>query len=256
MVSDASLRLKWADNFRDVAGPGYAVPGGRMRQGVLYRSNRLELGPEDVELLSRVGLRAIHDLREKYEVLRHPNVEIGGATAHHHVVPGIDPDVFANITTVEATDRAMRQHYRGFVSEPRRRAGFASALAAIVDGLREHDGPQLFHCSAGKDRTGWLAAMLQTALGVAWDDVVSDFVLTDEYAVDSRRRSLEALEREFGPTLAQALEPAWTCSVEQLEDGRDEAEREYGGLEGYLRDGLRLDDERLKVLSERLVVLA
>lgn len=254
MVSDACFRLETADNFRDVAGPGYPVPGGRMRQGVLFRSNRLELGPGDVELISTLRLRAIHDLREDFELLRHPNVEIAGAEALHHVVPGISPDELVKLTTAEATDEAMREHYRGFVSEPRRRAGFAAAMAAIVEGLREDDRPQLFHCSAGKDRTGWLAAMLQSAVGVSWDDVVTDFRLTDEYTVGSRQRAIDEMERQLGSVVARALAVAWTCSIEQLEVARDEAVREYGGLEGYLRDGLGLDEDGLKVLRERLVV--
>lgn len=256
MVSDACFRLETADNFRDVAGPGYPVPGGRMRQGVLFRSNRLELGPGDVELIGTLRLRAIHDLREDFELLRHPNVEIAGAEAHHHVVPGINPDELAQLTTVEATDQAMREHYRGFVSEPRRRAGFSAALRAIIVGLREDDRPQLFHCSAGKDRTGWLAAIVQTAVGVAWEDVVVDFVLTDEYTAGSRQRALAELERQLGPVVATALAPAWTCSVEQLEGARTEAERVYGGLEAYLGEGLGLDEDDLKVLCERLVVPA
>lgn len=254
MVNDVCLRLETADNFRDVAGPGYPVPGGRMRQGVLFRSNRLELGPADLELISTLRLRAIHDLREEFELTRHPNVEIAGAEARHHVVPGINPEELVKIKTVEGTDRAMRQHYRGFVSEPRRRAGFASAMAAIIEGLCEDDRPQLFHCSAGKDRTGWLAAMVQSAVGVDWADVVTDFLLTDEYTVASRQRSLGEMKRQLGSVVADALAPAWTCSVEQLEEARLEADRVYGGVAGYLREGLGLDDDALKVLRERLVV--
>lgn len=254
MVSIECPVLGTAGNFRDVAGPGYPVPGGRMRQGVLYRSNRLGLSDEDVAALSGLRISAVHDLRETYEIERHPNVELSGARALSHVVPGIPPDAMRGLTSVEETDAAMREHYRGFVSEEGRRSGFAAALGAIVKGLREGNRPQVFHCSAGKDRTGWLAAVIQTAVGVSWDDVVVDFLLTDERWADGRTESLALVEAALGPELAAILEPAFRCSVEQLEEARAEAQRVYGGIEEYVASGLGLDADDRAFLVDRLVV--
>lgn len=252
---DACPRLDTADNFRDLAGPGpgYAAPGGRVRRGVLYRSNRLELSEEDIASLVPLRIAAVHDLREVYEIDRHPNVELAGARALSHVVPGIEPDDLRRLDSVEATERAMTEHYRGFAAEPRKCAGFASALGAIVGGLRASGGPQVFHCSAGKDRTGWLGAMIHTAIGVSWDDVQADFLLTDERTTRSRGVNLASIEAVLGPQMALILEPAFHCSLDQLEVARAEAVRLYGGLDRYLSEGLGLSRDDLEVLRNRLV---
>jgi protein-tyrosine phosphatase len=247
------LVLAGADNFRDVAGPGYAVPGGLMRRGVLYRSNRLDIGADDAERLERIGTRLMLDLREEWETLTHQDAPVVGCEWRLRTVPGIPMERLRSLRSQDETDREMRKHYRGFVSEPGRRAGLAAAIQAVVAGLRDGQVPQVFHCSAGKDRTGWLAALVQHAVGVAWDDVVADYLLTDDRTASSRAASMASLERDLGIEQAAVLAPAWICQVDHLEEARDEAVRCHGGLDGYLRDGLGVTDADVTALRDNLV---
>jgi len=225
-----------------------------MRTGVLFRSNRLDVGLEDVEALGDLGVRLIIDLREQWEAEAHPDAEVDGAVWQMRTVPGIPLELMKTLASAEETDAAMREHYRGFVADPPKREGVAAALHAVVDGLSEGVIPQVFHCSAGKDRTGWVAAMIQHAVGVRWEDVVADYMLTNQRTERSRAAAIAAIERRLGPERAEALAPAWLCERDQLEEARSEADRCYGGIDGYLAEGLGVGPREIEVLRERLVL--
>ncbi|MDO3402773.1 tyrosine-protein phosphatase [Mycolicibacterium neoaurum] len=244
-------RLVTVDNFRDIAGPdgGYPVPGGRMRPGVLFRSNRLEPSPADHNFLQSLGLTAIHDLRQDYEVERHPDSVIEGAQWRHHVVPGIPEKEVQSLTSAEQCFDAMIENYRTFVSDPACRAGLSSVLAAIA----ATDGPQLFHCAAGKDRTGWAALLLQHIAGAGWDSIRADYHLTDEYSVASRQATLDSILEKLGEDVVPAFEPAFRCDDRYLDTAVVEADRLYGGLDGYLRDGLGLAPDVVEAIRSRIV---
>ena len=159
------FRLASADNFRDVAGtgPGYpTVDGGRLRRGVFFRSNELQLTDEETLTLTGLGLRAVHDLRTAVEVDAHPDAVLPGATWRHLDVTGIPMDDVVELDDEPAALALMERVYRAFVEEPRARAAFGSLQRHLADG----EGPQLFHCTAGKDRTGWAAALLLHVAGV------------------------------------------------------------------------------------------
>jgi protein-tyrosine phosphatase len=245
-------RLHVVDNFRDVAGlgDGYLVAGGCMRTRVLYRSNRLEPSSDDLDYLSSLGLTAIHDLRQPFEIERHPDATLPGARWHHHAVPGIPYDVVQALRAPEETYAAMVENYRTFVSDPDCRAGFSSLLNAVA----ETEGPQLFHCAAGKDRTGWAAALVHHIAGVAWEQAVADYMLTDAYAVRSRQATLDTILETLGEEVVPAFEPAFRCDVNYLYAARDEADRLFGGLDGYIRDGLRIAEATVVELRSRLVL--
>ena len=158
------VRLASADNFRDVTGPGYAnAEGTRLRPGVFFRSNELGLTDEDAGTIAGLGITDIYDLRGSDEVEAHPDVPVPGATWTHLEVKGIPMDSVAALATVADGNEVMRSVYRGFVDHPGGRASFADLLTRLATA----DAPQLFHCTAGKDRTGWAAALLLHVAGVA-----------------------------------------------------------------------------------------
>ena len=158
-------RLASADNFRDVAGTGAGYPvagGGRVRRGVFYRSNELQLTAADAGTLADLGIARIHDLRGQMEIEAHPDVEVPGAVWHHVEVSGIPMEMISGLEDSDAAVRVMCQVYDAFVRAPAARASYAELLTDLATGPL----PQLFHCTAGKDRTGWAAALLLEIAGV------------------------------------------------------------------------------------------
>jgi protein-tyrosine phosphatase len=244
------LRLASADNFRDVAGTGYAtVDGARMRRGVFYRSNELQLSDEDHSTLSALGLTAVLDLRTQGEIDRHPDAEIPGAQWHHFDVIGIPMEEVAGLKSREAAIDVMHWVYTGFVEVESSRRAYGELFRQLATG-----GPQLFHCTAGKDRTGWAAALLQHIAGVDDATIESDYLLTNAFAGASRAAVESAIREHLGEDGVRVLEPTLVVDTGYLRSAYASVEKLYGDREAYLREGLGLDDGTISALRELLRV--
>jgi protein-tyrosine phosphatase len=180
-ITPILVPLEGATNVRDLG--GYATrDGGRVRTGLVFRSASLAgMTPRDVAALDALGLRTICDLRGVRE--RERALAPLDAVPHVTVHPlPIEPTVGASLRDIAATREAtgedvmsiMRRAYVAYVRDfpDRYRTIFAYAADPSTQAV-------LFHCSAGKDRTGFGAALLLTALGVAWDDVLADYMATN-----------------------------------------------------------------------------
>jgi protein-tyrosine phosphatase len=258
-----SLGLVGAPNARDLG--GLAGAGGRpVRSGLVYRAPALgRLTEHDVRRLADRGLTDLLDLRHGSEIEVAPPDRLppGLHVAH---IPIFDPEhpVFTYVSAVllghdlsayeelgaEGTPGAMLAIYRWFVTSPAGRTGFAKALERIVDA----SGPLLYHCSAGKDRTGWLTAMLLTALGADRDTVYADYELTNEVSASGNESLLGAIATSRGVD-ADMLRPVLVASPRYLDEAFAAVDAEFGGVDGYLRDGLGLHDEDVDRLRERLL---
>ncbi|WP_377383742.1 tyrosine-protein phosphatase [Prauserella oleivorans] len=236
-------------NFRDLAGTeGYVTPHGPMRRGVVFRSSTVDPSPEDLATLGALGIVAVHDLRGRGEIDRRPDTVPAGAIWRHLAVPGLPPDRVRGLRTPSDVRDAMVEHYRGFVSAPHKRAGIGAALAAIS----AEDGPQVFHCAEGKDRTGWIAMLLQRLAGVSDADIVRDYLLTNE-RMQATGATLDVARAFFGDRADDFFRPAMIADAAYLEAGTAQLEKDYGDLEGYLRKGLGLSDDQLDRLRSLLV---
>jgi protein tyrosine/serine phosphatase len=247
---DELLRLASADNFRDVAGTGegYATATGRMRRGVFFRSSQLTLTPEDVSLISGLELTVIHDLRPLKEVQRYPDVPVAGAEWHHHPVPGMPMDAVSGSMDPAFTHALMCDTYRALVTSATSRATLGQLLAEMA----VTPGPQLFHCVSGKDRTGWVAMLLQHIAGVSLDTMMADYLLSNELAAVSRRVTEAFIQAQYGAERVAVYEPALIAHRDFLEAGLDQVARSYGDLDGYLGDGLALSPALRTTLAGRL----
>lgn len=248
LAGSDELVLPSVRNFRDVAGPGYETAYGPMRRGRLFRSNSFQVADDDLPVLGTLGIVAVYDLRGQDEIDRRPDTAIDGAKWHHAWVPGLSRAVMASLNTGTEMRQAMIEHYRGFVSDASKRAGFAAALAAIA----QHEGVQVFHCSEGKDRTGWLAMLLQRLAGVSEADMIADFLLTNEL-MEGSGPSLDLARHFFGDRSPDFFRPAMIADPAYLEAGMDQLTRDYGDVEHYLSAGLALSDEQVDNLQRLLV---
>lgn len=249
------LRLASADNFRDVAGTGAGYPtrdGRRVRRGVFYRSNELQLTHEDATSLAALGIRVIHDLRGGPEVEAHPDVEVPGATWRHVEVAGIPMAMVEGLADTAAAERVMGEVYEAFVRSPEARASYA----VLLTDLATEDPPHLFHCTAGKDRTGWAAALLLEVAGVDRDTIVADYLLTNEVSSATREKYLALIAEHLGQEKVAIYEPTMVVEPGYLQAAYDAVDADYGSVEGYLREGLGLGDDVLAELRARLVVPA
>jgi protein-tyrosine phosphatase len=263
-----TLGLVNAANARDLGGYPTA-DGRRVRRGLVYRANALNrLTDADLELVRGLGLACLVDFRHQTEIeLVGPNRLPTPPPGRVIGMPLFDPDhdvvtkisaalrgrspggapMVETIAEPGAAAAGMTQLYRWFAAAPTARQVFADALRLIAspDAL-----PLLFHCTAGKDRTGWLAALLLSALGVERSTVVEDYLRTNELNANSTAYLLSTFaDRVPDPTV---LLPLFEARREYLDAALGEVDRN-GGIEPYLREALGLDDAVLTALRETLL---
>jgi protein-tyrosine phosphatase len=236
------IRLAGASNVRDLG--GWPAAGGRVRFGRVYRAAALSgLTAADAETLTALGVRIVCDLRGTVERDGAP-VSLDGASIHS--LP-IEPSVGASLRDILATRDAtgedvlalMHQAYTAYALE------WAHRYRAIFDLLLQEDGALLFHCSAGKDRTGFGAALILTALGVPRDAVMQD------YLASNRLWRGEADIAVGLPTIIAAK--LLQVHPELLETALSAIDGAYGGFDRYAELQLGLDASRRDQLRERLL---
>jgi protein-tyrosine phosphatase len=116
--------------------------------------------------------------------------------------------------------------------------------------LRPGALPALVHCFAGKDRTGWAASLLLLAVGVAEQDVVEHYLLSNEYGRAEISRVLCALPAGIDP---EWLRPFLEVQPEYARAAFAAVRDKFGGIEGYLRDGLGLAVAEIETLRTLLL---
>jgi protein-tyrosine phosphatase len=239
----SALNLAGAPNFRDLG--GYATTSGHIvRRRRLFRSDHLSaLEPADLSTLSAILGQSVRvlDLRGVSERAS-AACAIPGATVHS--LP-IEPTIVQKLSelleaghrlTASDTVALMQDTYRGFVrvNTPR----FASLFAHVLD---EHEAPLVFHCTAGKDRTGFAAALLLLALGVPREVVMHDYLHTND------RLARKAPSAVLPPDVASVLT---RVQPEFLDAAFEAVQEQYGGLDAYYREGLGLEEPHRRRLRE------
>ncbi|WP_410810840.1 tyrosine-protein phosphatase [Micromonospora sp. 067-2] len=254
-----------APNARDLGGLTGA-DGRRVRAGALIRTPALgRLTDEDLPVLAKLAPACVVDLRDGAEITVAPADRLVGEPRVVHlpvhdaehpvftyvsaVLLGHDLDAYAELAR-QGTAEAMAEIYRWFVTGRAARVGFASAvrLAAGAENL-----PLLYHCSAGKDRTGWLTVILLTALGVDEASIRAEYLRNNPLTDSLRAVIVEAMRRRQPNLDVDAVLPVLQARPEYLDAGYQEVRRVHGSFDGYLRDGLGLDDGVLTALRAQLL---
>lgn len=212
MTGDRRLPLDGVHNFRDFG--GYArAGGGRVARGLLWRSGQHGAASEaDLAAIGALGLAHVADLRGDSERANWPCRRPAGFAARVLFAPGETAGGHANavgaaggsygeVRTADDAAQVMRFIYSTMPDRPVLLATLRLYLDALAQG-----GPALVHCFAGKDRTGFAVALVQTLLGVHRDDILADYMLTVEGEGFERHVAAKAqdIRDGFGPAMDEA----------------------------------------------------
>lgn len=236
------LPLRGATNFRDLG--GYRGHGGRpLRWRRLFRSDQLgDLTGSDHQALRRLGVAASFDFRGADERAAAP-YDVPGLV--QHALP-IEPTVAQRMQEISGAGRAltakvvqglMEDLYRGLVNHR------AERFSQLFTHLLNAEAPLVFHCTAGKDRTGVAAALILLALGVPRATVMQDFLLTNEVF-----KPPWVPRPDVDPAVRRAL---WGVQASYLQAAFDVLDGDHGGPEPYLRQKVGLNDGQLELLAMR-----
>ena len=243
----SDLILEGAPNFRDMG--GYTNKHGRtIKKGRLFRSDHLgKLTPKDIQILqnyARNGWRVL-DFRGAEERLSQPcaipNAPVLSLSIEPSIVQKLTDlmDIGAHISS-QKTIELMQDTYRDFICQHSLR--FAEFFQEILD---HPTTPIIFHCTAGKDRTGVAATLLLHALDVSMETIWEDYLITNE------RLKNKAILATVPPQVAQVLQ---TVKPDFLQAALDTVHQDYGHLDAYLEKQLGISQEIKKQLAEQLLV--
>ncbi|WP_376740302.1 tyrosine-protein phosphatase [Listeria booriae] len=240
VIGERTIPLEGCFNFRDLG--GYVNTAGKtVKWGKLYRSSLLtNITEKDKDTLEKLGVSWICDLRSTSEIAAKPTP----ALAHiknRHIPIGTAKNESTESQKIDIPDDhrvyepLMGESYRVFVQS---KDGFREIFNDIIE---KEEVPFLFHCTAGKDRTGVLGALLLKLLDVPENTILADYELTNQYA-DNILGEMQGLVNAFSNSEKKIdlenFRPMAEARPAYLEIAFDEMQKEYGSVDAYLEKGI------------------
>lgn len=257
-ASARRIVMAGAGNLRDLG--GYQSSDGRtVRWGVLYRSDSLHrLTRRDLATFARMGLRTLIDFRSEAERTTRPN-----RLPADHGIRVVEIPIFDehNNFMVELRERYERRDLAGIDPVAVLSAAYEEFVANFTPAYRRYIGellaakgaPLLFHCTAGKDRTGFAAAITLRLLGVPEETILADYLLSTERSLASNRHALTLVRLTRGRAVADLMRGLLSVEAAYLHAAFAAIDRDYGSFAAYVREGLGLSDDDLVRLRSYLL---
>jgi protein-tyrosine phosphatase len=242
-----SLGIGSIPNLRDMGGYKTAN-GATVASGLVYRSNQLNnISESDMLLLAELSLKNAFDLRTVAERSENPDeLPDGVNNVWLDVLADVPASGPANLTALLSdpqqanielgngkAEDMFKASYRQFISLPSALLAYRELFLSLGD---KNQLPALFHCTTGKDRTGWAAAALLTVLGVPMEAVKKDYLRSNEYILPMYDSLIKQFVAEGGcPSIPAAI---FGVKEEYLNAAFDEMQIKYGSIENYFSEGL------------------
>jgi protein-tyrosine phosphatase len=253
LAAERKLGMQGTPNFRDFG--GYTTADGRrVKWGYLFRSGQISnLSDQDLELLESLQLDLVCDFRREEEQASEPS-RLPGANppriASLPIIPGSNSRFFEQTDGMVGDARAMFEFMleinRDFAES--QTDTYARMFKAILD---VENARFLVHCAAGKDRTGFAAAIILLALGVSRDVVMRDYMLTGQFfqphaEVDRLREKylMQGMD-------TQAILPMLEVHEDYLARALQSIEQKYPSVDIYLKEALGVGPAEVSELRAR-----
>ncbi len=245
-------------NFRDLGGlktrSGETVKKHRLlRSGVLQD---LPMNEHEI-LVDAYDLKTVVDLRRDDELVKHPDDQIDGVKNYHISIMEGDTKTTTQETLMQSIDEhdvhgLMKGLYRQLIMNPYAQKQYRAFVEVL---LNQKSGAVLFHCQAGKDRTGLAAAIILTILGVSESDIMEDYLKTNASRKQANEEMAKGL-RAKGKT-EQEIEhflALMSVSADFLEAAYDEATKNYGSFNAYITKALHVSDKERQKLKDMYLI--
>jgi len=244
-------------NLRDLG--GYKTSDGKtIATGKIYRSNQLSnIPPDDMQKLATLHLKNAYDLRTEEERKKRPEelpkgvnyIVLDVLADSPHAGPAMLEKLMADPKRANKElgggkiEAAFQSSYREFISLPSAKTGFRKLYVDLGDSIQV---PAVFHCTTGKDRTGWAAAAFLTLMGVPRDKVYEDYLRSNDYILPAYKSAIDAFVAGGGD--AEIPKAILGVKKEYLDAAFDEMQKKYGTMEKYFAEGLGIDAAQQQAL--------
>jgi protein-tyrosine phosphatase len=252
------VSLEGQPNFRDLGGYR-AVDGRTVKWGEIYRSGELgHLTDEDVAILDRLELQTVVNFLLPEEIEKHGVDRLPEGT--RAVLASINSARAAKLThqvqesiqtaNFDAIPPELNPEFHRILLDDGKQE-YATLLRQAADPANR---PLAFHCSHGIHRTGTATAILLSLLGVPWETIQEDYLLSNELRREEIDRQLERIRRGAPDDVDMTnVEAFYVLDVSYIDGALERAIEEYGSMEGYVREGLGLSDEEIESLRNQLL---
>lgn len=234
VLSEQLLPLKGAYNFRDMGGLK-TRDGRKVKKGLIFRSADLtDLTEEDIQYLKAFDFRLIYDYRDKMEAEQRPDPQIGWERHERVAVNGEDkttahsewaPEIFYKTFSREKFTQVYKQM-------PIRNASYRRLMSLVA--RPEKNLPFVHHCAGGRDRTGVGAMLILTTLGVPFETIMDDYMLSNLTLVDYHRELFEEASHYLTDRALKQFEEDFSLHEEFLEASMDSITDTYETFDRYL----------------------
>lgn len=240
ILSEKHLPMTGGFNFRDLGGVR-TLDGRYVKWGKLFRTDDLyNLTPQDLSYLSYIPIQSVVDFRSKEEIMKTPD-RLPQSVANVFELSLSPGNLFQNEMysdegkTMDFT-RFMKDIYILLVSDSTCINRYREFFQVLQD---EDNAPVLFHCTAGKDRTGMATVLVYYALGVDEDTIMSDYLTSNIYLKDKYTSIVERYPK---------LAPVVSVDADYLQAALSQIKSEFGTVENYLVKILGVDIDKMKSL--------
>lgn len=253
VVSERLIPMQGTTNFRDIG--GIATTDDRYTQwGKIYRSDRLAgLTDADLQRFRQLGIFQVIDFRNDIEISKNPDRLPDDFQGEYLQVPIVDKEGVAY-------QEMRRRIFLGGERRDKAKELFTTVMAEfsdssavdfkpLFDKLLQTDKPLLYHCTGGKDRTGYATAMILSALGVDKETIIAEYLMSNYYRYDKALSSIAkfryaGLDKETTANL-------FMVQQEYIEKVFEIVENDFGGIDNYLEEKFDLTPEKRALLREK-----
>lgn len=247
--TEKEIKIKKVYNFRAV-GSIKNAEGRSLKEGMFYRSGHLhQLKKKSFDQIEKLGIKEIIDLRNSKEISEKPDQLPSEITYKKYSAFEDEGDqlsqarklVLKGKVNASDADKRMIDFYREYVTEN------PETIKAIITEILDSKEPILYHCTAGKDRTGIITALILTILKFDKEAIYNEYLLSNNFRkdlVEKRLRLANNLHFLYPKMDLQVLEKLSWVEKRYLDAAFGEIDKKYGSTDAYIQQVLGISDAK------------
>lgn len=273
LFAEHTLPVSGLNNLRDFG--GYVGAGGkRVKWGMLYRSNHLHgLSPQAVTYIESLKIQTIIDYRSANEIAKSPNDYVGERQTLHLDAAAQTAELAAQFSAEPSDEDRMLiesvmrdipaelingrgdqvlEQYRHFVTSEKSKNAFKAMISALLD---PKNSPHIQHCRGGKDRTGYGAMLILSMLGVAEDEIIADYMLTQANRLERNNIKMAAYrEITHDQNVLDYLHTLIDTRESFILEVFNTMKQQSGSVAGYIKQELGFTEADFSQMQENFLI--
>ena len=247
------IELEGTINTRDLG--AYFLDNININKGVLFRSDKLSnLTENDINKLKNLGIKRIVDFRSELEKSREPNIIPNGIK---YIEMPISVDKKMNEKLKDILSGNNDKDIRDFLIDANKEfvLDHQSVFSNFLKDLVKYKEPTLFHCTAGKDRTGFAAYLIYSICGIDEDFIILDYLSSNKYIEKNLEKQFENISKIMGLSIEEAreIEPILRVDIDYITSAIDTINENYNSVQEFITNTLNFSLREQDQLKELLI---